>query len=340
MFKSQSLKRYVLLLTVLLSVPTQAAIDKTLLVNEFVEQMVAKYYFERPQVEAWLNAAEIKPAILDAISSPAEGMSWYKYRKIFMTEKRIAGGVDFWQKNAVTLAKVSSQYGVPAEIIIAIIGVETQYGGNVGTYRVLDALATLGFAHPKRSAFFLSELEHFLLLCREEHIDPTQPLGSYAGAMGLPQFMPSSYRDFAVDFEQDKQRNIWTNPADAIASVANYFVKHQWQPGAEVFVPAVAEGYEYKVAIRNELEPDLTTNDLRRLKIGVMDTLAADGKVKLLAFEQEFDEDLWLGLHNYYVITRYNRSPLYAMAVYQLSQAIADRRQIKTASGEKNLPSL
>ncbi|MEQ1637064.1 MAG: lytic murein transglycosylase B [Methylococcales bacterium] len=340
MFKYTLLRIYFLCLTLFYCLEAQAAIDNTPLVNNFVEQMVAKHYFDRVQVQTWLQSAEIKPAILNAMNSPAEGIPWYKYRKIFMTETRIAGGVEFWQQNAAVLTQVSARYGVPAEIIIAIIGVETQYGDNVGNYRVLDALVTLGFAYPKRSAFFLSELEHFLLLCREEHIDPLMPVGSYAGAMGLPQFMPSSYRDFAVDFEQDKHRDIWINPADAIASVANYFVKHQWRPGAEVFVPAIAEGEQYKKSIRKTLEPDLTVADLQRLGVAVMDSLAANDKVKLLAFEQELGEDLWLGLHNYYVITRYNHSPLYAMAVYQLSQAIVDRRREQIASGAKNLPSL
>lgn len=328
------------LLSMLFGMSSLAAIEPSPEVEGFIEQMVTKHHFGRLQIQAWLQAAEIKPAILKSISSPAEGISWHKYRKIFMTDKRIEGGVQFWQQNAATLNTVSTQYGVPAEIIIAIIGVETQYGGNVGNYRVIDALATLGFAYPKRSAFFLSELENFLLLCREEHTDPLTPVGSYAGAMGLPQFMPSSYRKFAVDFEQDKHRNIWTNPRDAIASVANYFAKHEWQTGADVFLPVLAEGDAYKAAIHTELEPDLTTAELQRLGISLIDKIPADAKVKLMAFEQEQGEDLWLGLHNYYVITRYNRSPLYALAVYQLSQAIADRMQSRTFQGAKGLQPL
>jgi membrane-bound lytic murein transglycosylase B len=321
--------------TVMFSLASQAAIEMSPQVEDFIEQMVSKHHFERPQVETWLQAAEIKPAILSAISAPAEGIPWHKYRKIFMTDKRIDGGVRFWRQHAATLAGVSARYGVPAEIIVAIIGVETQYGGNVGNFRVLDALATLGFAYPKRSVFFLSELAHFLILCREEQIDPLKPVGSYAGAMGFPQFMPSSYRDFAVDFEQDKHRDIWSNPRDAIASVANYFAKHHWQPGGEIFVPAMAEGEDYRLAIHKELEPDLAVADLPALGVSIIDKLMPDDKVKLMAFEQEQGEDLWLGLHNYYVITRYNHSPLYAMAVYQLSQAIAEKMQGELAVYKK-----
>lgn len=329
---SISLKIVSFALAALCHMAAQATIEPSPALDSFIEQMVSKHHFDRTQVDAWMQAAEIKPAILSAISAPAEGIPWYKYRKIFMTDKRIDGGVKFWQAHAATLAGVSTRYGVPAEIIVAIIGVETQYGGNVGNYRVLDALATLGFAYPKRSAFFLSELEHFLLLCREEKMDPLKPLGSYAGAMGLPQFMPSSYRDFAVDFEQDHHRDIWMNPRDAIASVANYFIKHQWQPGGEVFLPALADNANYQTAIRKELEPDLVLADLQRLGVSVIDPLPPETKLKLLAFEQEQGEDLWIGLQNYYAITRYNHSPLYAMAVYQLSQAIAEKMQVDTSS--------
>lgn len=322
-----SLKIISLVLVALCHAASQAAIAPSSALDVFKAKMVDIHHFDPVQIEAWMQAAEIKPAILSAMSAPAEGIPWYKYRKIFMTDKRIDGGVKFWQQHAATLAGVSTRYGVPAEIIVAIIGVETQYGGNVGNFRVIDALATLGFAYPKRSAFFLSELENFLLLCREEKMDPLKPLGSYAGAMGLPQFMPSSYRDFAVDFEQDNHRDIWTNPRDAIASVANYFIKHQWQPGGKVFLPALADNENYQTAIRKELEPDLVLADLQRLGLSVVDALAPEVRVKLLAFEQEQGEDLWLGLQNYYAITRYNHSPLYAMAVYQLSQAIAEKMQ-------------
>ncbi|MCK5190946.1 MAG: lytic murein transglycosylase, partial [Methylococcales bacterium] len=201
-----------------------AAIEETELFNGFVSNMVEKHQFDDAELKQLFQAVDIKGNIIKAMERPAEGMPWYKYRKIFMTDKRIKGGVKFWQENEVTLSEVESKTGVPAEIIVAIIGVETQYGGNTGHHRVIDALSTLGFAYPKRSKFFLSELENFLILCREEKMNPLEPTGSYAGAMGIPQFMPSSYRAYAADFENDKKRDIWNNPADAIASVANYFI--------------------------------------------------------------------------------------------------------------------
>jgi membrane-bound lytic murein transglycosylase B len=246
-----------------------------------------------------------------------------------MTDKRIKGGVTFWQENEVTLSEVESKTGVPAEIIVAIIGVETQYGGNTGHHRVIDALSTLGFAYPKRSQFFLGELESFLILCREEKMNPLEPTGSYAGAMGIPQFMPSSYRAYAADFENDEKRDIWNNPADAIASVANYFIKHHWQKGGEIAFPVISEGDTYQQVLTKGLKPDLKWLDLQALSVSSQQTLKPDEPVKLLAYQQEEESDLWVGLHNFYVITRYNHSPLYAMAVYQLSEAVAEKNELR-----------
>ena len=258
-------------------------------------------------------------------------MPWYKYRKIFMTDVRINGGIKFWQENQSTLIAVEKQTGVTAEIIIAIIGVETAYGQKTGSYRVIDALATLAFAYPPRSKFFLGELESFLLLCREEHLNSLMPIGSYAGAMGMPQFMPSSYRSYAVDFDGDGHRDIWHYDSDVIASVANYFIKHQWQPGKAIAFPVSATGKNYKTALNSELKPDLRVDQLELLNLKISRPLPFNTKVKLLAFEQEAfgqkpGEELWVGLDNFYVITRYNHSPLYAMVVYQLSQAILNKK--------------
>ena len=243
-----------------------------------------------------------------------------------MTDARIDAGTGFWQQNESTLAEIERQTGVPAAIVVAIIGVETFYGKNTGSYRVIDALSTLGFDYPKRSPFFLSELEHFLLLCRDQNISPLTPTGSYAGAMGMPQFMPSSYRTYAADFDGDRHSDIWNNPADVIASVANYFAKHHWQPGQDIAFQVNARGENYKSALGGDLKPDLTIAELKSLQVASPARLKPHQKAKLLAFEQEQGSDLWLALDNFYVITRYNHSPLYAMAVYQLSQAIADKK--------------
>ena len=307
-----------------------AAIEETELFNGFVSNMVEKHQFDDAELKQLFQSVEIKEKIIKTMERPAEGLPWYKYRKIFMTDKRIKGGVKFWQENEVALSEVEAETGVPAEIIVAIIGVETQYGENTGHHRVIDALSTLGFAYPKRSKFFLGELESFLILCREEKMNPLDPTGSYAGAMGIPQFMPSSYRAYAADFENDKKRDIWNNPADAIASVANYFIKHHWLKGGAVAFPVTTEGDAYQQALTKGLKPDLKWNELQALSVNSQQTLKQDESVKLLAYQQEEASDLWIGLHNFYVITRYNHSPLYAMAVYQLSTAIAEKRVSST----------
>jgi membrane-bound lytic murein transglycosylase B len=303
-------------------------------INTFIGQMRTNHDFKKTDLERWFDSVEIKESILKAISKPAEGMPWHKYRKIFITDSRIEGGVKFWKENEDALNKTSEQYGVPPEIIVAIIGVETLYGKHTGTYRVIDALSTLGFNYPKRSKFFLRELESFLLLCRSEKMNPLEPTGSYAGAMGLPQFMPSSYIAYAADFEGDEKRDIWKNSADAIASVGNYFAKHRWKKDQPVVFPVTAQGSQYKKLLSPGLKPDTTIAEIQKLKITLVDPLPAETKVKLLEFEQPDTTDLWLGLNNFYVITRYNRSPLYAMAVYQLSQAIFGQKNINPASFE------
>jgi len=299
-----------------------AEIEDQVAVQEFIGKMVGQHQFESVELAKLFQSVEIKPNIIAAMTRPAEGMPWYQYRKIFMRDSRIQGGVKFWQTNQASLELTAQRYGVPEEIIVAIIGVETLYGERTGGHRVIDALATLAFDYPKRSKFFLSELEHFLLLCREEKINPLEPVGSYAGAMGMPQFMPSSYRHYAADFEGDMKRDIWHNPADAIASVANYFAKHHWQTGQDIAFVVQANGDKYNQALTKGLSPDITVKQLQNLEVQVPKQVSEQTLVKLLSFEQEHGDDLWVGLDNFYVITRYNHSPLYAMAVFQLSAAI------------------
>jgi membrane-bound lytic murein transglycosylase B len=294
--------------------------------SAFIKMMVATHQFNESELTKLFQGVEIKEDILKKISSPAEALPWYKYRKIFLTEARIDGGVKFWRENSQALTAVERQTGVPAEIIIAIIGVETFYGQNTGKHRVIDALSTLAFAYPPRSKFFLSELENFLLLCRDEHLNPTEPTGSYAGAMGMPQFMPSSFRTYAADFDNDSRRDIWHNKGDVIASVANYFVKHQWRTGQAIAIPVLATDEKYKTALNGNLKPDLRVGELELLNLKITRSQPLNTKVKLLAFEQQYYEELWAGLDDFYVITRYNHSPLYALAVYQLSQSILNKK--------------
>lgn len=277
---------------------------------------------DRTWAAALLDQAERKQSILDAISRPAEKTKpWYDYRKIFLTDKRAREGVAFAQQNAETLAKVSDQTGVPASVITAIIGVETFYGRITGSYRVIDALATLAFDYPKRSPFFTRELQNFLVLAYESGKDPLGLKGSYAGAMGYGQFMPSSYRAYAVDYDGDGVADIWTNADDAIASVANYFLRHGWQPGAPVIVPANYDGDSSEI-FAGGLKPEKTVGELA--EEGFAPRSATDISLVATPLRLEGSEgyEYWLCLENFYVITRYNHSAMYALSVWQLSQEI------------------
>jgi len=304
-------------------------------INQFVEEMVSKHTFDKASLALLLGAAQKQQRILDAIASPAEAKPWHAYRPIFVTESRIREGVEFWNSNAATLARAAEQYGVPAEIIVAIIGVETRYGRHKGGFRVIDSLATLAFNYPPRAAFFRSELEQFLLLAKEENLDPLQPVGSYAGAMGRPQFISSSYRRYAIDFDGDGFRDLWQNDADAIGSVANYFARHGWQAGEPITHRAEVTGDEYKAVLSTSPKTNRSVGELRRH--GVRFDANLDDTMAATLFELDTGEksEYWVGLKNFYVITRYNHSILYAMAVYQLSQEISARRAAapQTAKG-------
>lgn len=293
--------------------------------QQFIEDMKAEG-FDEAYVKDVLGQAKRQQSILKAISRPAEkSLTWGEYRKIFLGQKRINQGVQFWKENKDALALAEKTYGVPAEIIVSIIGVETRYGRIMGSYRVLDALATLGFDYPRRSEFFLGQLKEYLILVREESVDVTALKGSYAGAMGFGQFIPSSYRNFAIDFDQDGQRDIWANKKDAIGSVANYFAEHKWTPGEPVisgvsFSQKIDDAWLSKG--RAGLIPELTVADWQQRGVDPQLTLSPDEKAILMRLELGQDEQYWLGLHNFYVITRYNHSKLYAMAVYRLSEQI------------------
>jgi len=266
--------------------PPSVGIDQRDDVQAFIADMSRKHGFSASELRGVFAGVGMQPAILAAMGKPYEAKPWYAYKKLFLTDTRIQGGIEFRQRNAQALARAEAKYGVSPEIITAIIGIESAYGKKPGNYRVIDALATLGFDYPRRAAFFRGELEQFLLLCRDEGISPLQPLGSYAGAMGMPQFMPSSFRKLAADGDGDGRRDIWNNPADAIASVARYFHANGWHTG-EPIADAAGEGQQ--------------------------------GNLKL---EEENGPAYWTTYHNFQVIMRYNHSPLYAMAAYEVSRRI------------------
>lgn len=294
-------------------------------VRTFIRQMQASHRFDGAVLDKLFRQVEIQGKILESIARPAETKPWRDYRKILVTEAHIQGGVDFWSHNRAALSEAAAKYGVAPEMIVAIIGVETKYGQNPGNYRVIDALSTLAFDYPRRADFFRKELEEFLLLCREEGIDPALPRGSYAGAMGMPQFMPSSYRRYAADLDGDHRRNIWTNPADAIASVAHYFSGNGWQSGEPIAFPASTAEPDLPGLQDRDVKPDRALTELRKLGVNTDAALPGSARVKLISLEADSGPEYWLVLHNFYVITRYNHSPLYAMAAFQLSQAIKSR---------------
>lgn len=284
--------------------------------------------FAAEQVRAVLAQARRQDSILEAIARPAERrLTWGEYRRIFVEPRRIEQGVAFWNAHAEALQRAEASYGVPAEIIVAIIGVETRYGRIMGRYRVLDALATLGFDYPKRADFFRGQLIEFMRMTREEQLDPTEPLGSYAGAMGFGQFIPSSFRHYAVDFDGDGKRDIWRNEVDAIGSVAHYFSAHGWKPGAPVRSNVVMNRPADPSWFNAGLEPQLTLAEWAERGIATRKDLDPQQPATLMELTMEDGEHYWFGLHNFYVITRYNHSRLYAMAVYELSQAIRAARQ-------------
>jgi membrane-bound lytic murein transglycosylase B len=302
-------------------------------VRAFIADMAQRHGFDRAQLTAWFKAVRVRPSIIAAISRPAESKPWYQYRPIFLEDARIEGGVTFWEHHAKELKRAERIYGVPPQIITAILGVETRYGSRQGSYRVMDALATLAFDYPPRSAFFKSELEQYLLLAREEGIDPLSLTGSYAGAMGQSQFISSSYRHYAVDFDGDGKRDLWHNSADAIGSVANYFKEHGWERGGAVALPVtVSAGDSVQGLVDKGLKPSLSAMQLRRGGIKAAAALPDDRRFALIELEQRTGPEYWLGLQNFYVITRYNHSPLYAMAVYQLSEEIRVRHERRLAS--------
>jgi membrane-bound lytic murein transglycosylase B len=291
----------------------------------FIERMTTEHGFEREAVESLLRDAERQQSILDAIARPAEKTkAWYEYREIFLNDRREREGIEFMREHRATLARAQAETGVPAEIIVAILGVETYYGRVAGSYRVLDALSTLAFDYPKRSPFFTSELENFLLLTREQGLDPTVLKGSYAGAMGYGQFMPSSYRAYADDFDDDGVADIWNNPVDAIGSVANYLARHGWREGEPIVSAASAAPGASDELFDGKLKPVRSVEEFAAA--GVVADEALDGKALATAmrFELADGHEYWLGLHNLYVITRYNHSSMYAMSVFQLSQRIAE----------------
>jgi membrane-bound lytic murein transglycosylase B len=306
-------------------------------VRAFAAEVAAATDLTLRDVERWLGHAKYQPKIVAAMDRPLlVPPKWYEYSQPLLSSDRVNAGVAFWNANAATLARAEALYGVPAEVVVAILGVETVYGRNTGRYRVIDALATLAFDYPRRAPFFRGELREYLLLSHEQRWSPLVPTGSFAGAMGMPQFMPGSHRQFAVDFDGDGRIDLWHDSADVIGSVANYLSRHDWLPGQPVLLPA-------------RIVPEMQDAALRRLDGGISerrplaawqdDGVAADSipadvaadPVGLLLLEEapedgEARASYWIAFPNFYVITRYNKSRLYAATVFALAQTLKSAR--------------
>ena len=307
--------------------------------DAFIERMVGTHDFDRDELTGLLSEAEIVDSILEAISRPAERvMPWHEYRDIFVTDARISAGAEFWLEHADQIAAASESYGVAPEIIVAILGVETLYGQRTGSYRVLDSLSTLAFAYPPRSDCFASELEHYWLLALEEGIDPRETLGSYAGAMGAGQFISSSFRAYAVDGNADGRRDLWGNWPDVFASVANYFAVHGWQHEQQVVSRATLGASWAGIEPENTLDLTETVASASDLGYVFATDLPDAAGTTVLSLQGESEQEYWIGFHNFYVITRYNRSVKYALAAYELSQAILASYEALSSDGSLEPP--
>ena len=306
----------------------QAAYPATLPgIPEFIDKMVAEHRFKRGELESVFVHAQHRPAVIEAISRPATIKPWPEYRAAFVNPQRIRLGLEFWNKYRQTLRRAGKQYGVPQEIIVAVIGVETIYGRNAGNFRVLDALTTLAFDYPRREVFFRDELENYLLLAREQQLDLLAIRGSYAGAMGIPQFMPSSYRNYAVDFNGNHKIDLLHENGDAIGSVANYLQGYGWANGEPVAVRAQISGE----VCPGEIKTTRTLAAWAEDGITPNVNLAYDKPVRLIDFTVEDGKEFWLAFNNFWVITRYNNSDFYAMSVFQLAEELKAAREASVA---------
>lgn len=304
-------------------------------VQQFIQRMGNEHQLNEEILIRLFKQAETQTQVLKAIQTPAERKKeWFEYRPIFLTDARIKEGVQYWQENQQVLADVEQTTGVPAEVIVAIIGVETFYGRITGNHPVFDSLVTLGFDYPKRSAFFLSELEHYLLLCKEEGFNPTELIGSYAGAMGRAQFISSSYRRYAVDYDQDGKRDLWNSNEDAIGSVGNYLKEHGWNDSPMIATSAQFSGDASSVDESNTLKPAFSYTQLQAQGFNSTIPVESDDDLSLIVLLGDKGKEYWLGHNNFYVITRYNHSSMYAMAVFQLSQEIKQRITLNNIDGQ------
>lgn len=317
------LQRFIFLLSALVALPVAATPQAD--IQKLPTRLAKSTGIPQSVLSDWFSGVSYQKKIIDAITRPSEGLPWHRYKKIFLNEKRFRGGVAFWKKHRKDLEAAEKKYGVPAEMIVAIIGVETQYGDNKGSWSALDSLATLSVGYPRRSKFFYSELVQLVRLAQEEKLSPKKLKSSYAGALGLPQFMPSSYRAYAVDFNADGQRDLLNSEADAIGSVANYFSRHGWKQNEPVVARARVNKKAGLKLVNKKLKPTMTLTQLAQKGVQPVTRVSSGKKATLLGFEEKSGKSYQLGFKNFYVITRYNSSRNYAMAAWLLAQELKKR---------------
>lgn len=304
-------------------------------VRQFVKEMVEKHGFKKRELNDLFSRARFQTAIIRAMTMPPESTprAWQAYRALFVDPPHVEGGVRFSVRHAETLARAGRDFGVPPEIVVAIIGIETVYGRNMGGYRVLDALTTLAFDFPRRAEYFRGELENYLLYVRDAGIDAMTIRGSYAGAIGIPQFMPGSYRRYALDYDGDGRRDLSGSAADAIGSVANFLKEHGWDAGAPIALPARVVGDAYRQLRDAGIKPLYRLADLALFGVSGAESLPPETLCALIELETAGQASEYrIALHNFYVLTRYNRSSFYASAVLELARGIADAQAQSAAT--------
>lgn len=323
------LQKLFLAIFLIASVTTQLTYADAAFVNrsdvqEYIQDVVKKYHLKKQELLDLFAQVKIRPQVIHHINKPLEKEPWRLYQMLFVNEWRISHGVEFWKKYAVPLEQAEKKFGVPASIIVATIGIETRYGQRIGDYRVIDSLTNLAFSDSPRAKFFRKELTEFLLLTHEQKLDPLKIMGSYAGAIGQPQFMPSSYRYYAVNFSGSGKTDLMNDEVDVIGSIANYYRMHGWETNAPIAVQAVTIGDRYNYITKFD-NPNQTYSFADLSKYGIVPKIKPQNdalRVKLIQLDNRYSTEYWLGFRNFDVIKRYNQSDLYAMAVYQLSYYI------------------
>jgi len=296
-------------------------------IPEFIDEMVIRHQFKRDELERAFDRAQYLPSVIETISRPATLKPWLEYRAAFVNPERVRYGLKFWNKYRKTLRRAEREFGVPQEIIVALIGVETIYGQDAGNFRILDALTTLAFDYPRREYFFRNELENYLLLARDQQFDMLAIRGSYAGAIGIPQFMPSSYRDYAVDFNGNHKIDLVREAGDAIGSVANYLKRFGWTGKHPVAVRAKIVRQDWI----GEITAPRTLEDWSAVGIATSEKFPPDQLGRLVDFTVADGKELWLVFNDFEVITSYNNSDFYAMTVFQLAEALKQARKTSHA---------